>query len=301
MINWKFLSGLAGFGAFVSFIAGIGGGNPFGTVLLRVLISGLLFGGLGYGVNLIAGKFLPGLFTKMGNHVDIIIDSEESEVAEAVAAAAAAPEEASYQAEVSAETTEGGSFDFEENQLGEETLPGSRETSAEAAVDEDNGVEEVELVSEEEAPLFAESGMYEDPASGAVLSAASVAEPAMAEAPSAEAPGAEPAIAEAAGVSSQRKGESGSEEEGAFQPINLAAESTSEPVFSSTSGSGGVNLPEMEALDSGGSLEDLDSSNRGGPSGMNEFARAQVEGVGGASPETLAKAVRTMLKKDQES
>ncbi|KKK91380.1 hypothetical protein LCGC14_2713570, partial [marine sediment metagenome] len=64
---------------------------------------------------------------------------------------------------------------------------------------------------------------------------------------------------------------------------------------------GGVSLPEMEALQSGESLQGLDSSKGGGPSGMNEFAKAQVEGGGGESPETLARAVRTMLKKDQES
>jgi hypothetical protein len=61
MINWKMLAGFAGFGAVVSLLAGVIGGNPFGVILLRLILSAGVCGGLGLGVNLIVNKFLPEL------------------------------------------------------------------------------------------------------------------------------------------------------------------------------------------------------------------------------------------------
>ncbi len=81
MINWKIPVGFAGFGALVSLLAGIIGGNPFGVILLRLILSAGVCGGLGLGVNLIVKKFLPELSanppiqqTKSGEEVDIVID-----------------------------------------------------------------------------------------------------------------------------------------------------------------------------------------------------------------------------------
>jgi hypothetical protein len=59
MMNWKIPVIFAGLGAAVSLLAGIIGGNPFGVILLRLILSALVCGGLGLGVNLIVNKFLP--------------------------------------------------------------------------------------------------------------------------------------------------------------------------------------------------------------------------------------------------
>jgi len=83
MINWKIPVGFAGFGAVVSLLAGIIGGNPFGVILLRLILSAGICGGLGLGVNLIVNKFLPELAanpqipqTESGEEVDIVIDED---------------------------------------------------------------------------------------------------------------------------------------------------------------------------------------------------------------------------------
>ena len=83
MVNWKLPAIFAGFGAAVSLLAGIIGGNPFGVILLRLILSALVCGGLGLGVNLLVKKFLPELSaappaTQMetGAEVDIVIDED---------------------------------------------------------------------------------------------------------------------------------------------------------------------------------------------------------------------------------
>ena len=83
MINWKIPVGFAGFGAVVSLLAGIIGGNPFGVILLRLFLSTLVCGGLGLGINLIVNKFLPELSATppipradSGEEVDIVIDED---------------------------------------------------------------------------------------------------------------------------------------------------------------------------------------------------------------------------------
>jgi hypothetical protein len=83
MINWKIPVGFAGFGAVVSLLAGIIGGNPFGVILLRLILSAVVCGGLGVGVNLIVNKFLPELSASppiarmdSAEEVDIVIDED---------------------------------------------------------------------------------------------------------------------------------------------------------------------------------------------------------------------------------
>jgi len=83
MINWKLLTGFSAFGAAVSLLAGIIGGNPFGIVALRMVLSAVLFAGLGFGVHLIFKKFFPDLVSsprveedESGETVNIVIDED---------------------------------------------------------------------------------------------------------------------------------------------------------------------------------------------------------------------------------
>jgi len=85
MIDWKIPVGFAGFGAAVSLLAGLLGGNPFGVILLRLILSAGVCGGLGLGVNLIVKKYLPELSASppiaqsdSGVDVDIVIDEDIS-------------------------------------------------------------------------------------------------------------------------------------------------------------------------------------------------------------------------------
>jgi hypothetical protein len=112
MINWKLLTGFSAFGAAVSLLAGIIGGNPFGVVALRMVLSAVLFAGLGFGVHLIFKKFFPDLVSaptveedESGETVDIVIDEDlpmqAEEAAEPVPAGQQSPEteEAAVQTE----------------------------------------------------------------------------------------------------------------------------------------------------------------------------------------------------------
>jgi hypothetical protein len=99
MINWKIPAIFAGFGAVVSLLAGIIGGNPFGVILLRLILSAVVCGGLGLGVNLIVKKFLPELSApppvaqvESGEEVDIVIDEAIPMAEEAVGQQSPEPE-----------------------------------------------------------------------------------------------------------------------------------------------------------------------------------------------------------------
>jgi len=83
MINWKIPAGFAAFGAFVSLLAGIIGGNPFGVIVLRLVLSAVVCAGLGLIVNVILKKYLPELSATpasveagTGEKVDIVIDED---------------------------------------------------------------------------------------------------------------------------------------------------------------------------------------------------------------------------------
>ena len=85
MINWKLIGGFSLFAALISLISSILGGNPFAIILLRVLISALLFSALGIGVCFIVKKYLSELAgeaelksdTSLSGGVDIVIGEEE--------------------------------------------------------------------------------------------------------------------------------------------------------------------------------------------------------------------------------
>jgi hypothetical protein len=60
-IHWKTVAVFGGIGFFLSLLVGAVSGASFGTVLLRGVISAAVFGGIGLGLNVLIGKFLPGL------------------------------------------------------------------------------------------------------------------------------------------------------------------------------------------------------------------------------------------------
>jgi hypothetical protein len=80
MVKWKVPAGVGAAGAVISLIAGIAGGNAFGTVLLRALVSALLAGGMGLAVQYVLQRFLPDLTGAAPEAppaaVDILIDEE---------------------------------------------------------------------------------------------------------------------------------------------------------------------------------------------------------------------------------
>ena len=80
MVNWKVPAGVGVAGAVISLIFGIAGGNAFGTVLLRALVSALLAGGIGLAVQYVLQRFLPDLTGAAPEAppaaVDILIDEE---------------------------------------------------------------------------------------------------------------------------------------------------------------------------------------------------------------------------------
>jgi hypothetical protein len=99
MINWKVPAGFAAFGALVSLLAGVIGGNPFGVIVLRLVLSAGVCAGLGLIVNGILKKYLPELSTApasvdtgTGEEVDIVIDEDIPVEVEGLVQEAAEPE-----------------------------------------------------------------------------------------------------------------------------------------------------------------------------------------------------------------
>jgi hypothetical protein len=78
-VNWKIPGWAAGAGAVISLTAGLAGGNAFGTILLRVVVSAVLAGALGFGAQYVLRRFLPGFGAgaqEAPQAVDILIDEE---------------------------------------------------------------------------------------------------------------------------------------------------------------------------------------------------------------------------------
>lgn len=82
MTNWKAVAVFAGVGVFLSLLFGIFAANPFGVVLLRVLLSGAAAAGLGFGVLYVVDRFLPEVggdapqARAVGEHIDIVVPGE---------------------------------------------------------------------------------------------------------------------------------------------------------------------------------------------------------------------------------
>lgn len=86
-MDWKVPAGAAGAAFLISLFAGAVGGVPFGTILLRGLISAAAFGGLFIGIDWVARQYLPELFEGSENPdsdavVDITLDEENPHAAE---------------------------------------------------------------------------------------------------------------------------------------------------------------------------------------------------------------------------
>lgn len=157
MNRWRYYVGLGLFGAVVSLISGIAGGNPFGVILLRMLLSALLFAGFGLGAGIMLRKYLPELLQQAAGveeapaepAVDILIPEENPhrrpDAADAEEAADAEPlEELDEEAVPAAETQDAGvepeapaaaveAADEEETEEAEEAIPLEEELSAEGS------------------------------------------------------------------------------------------------------------------------------------------------------------------------
>ena len=66
MFNFRFILGFATLAFFISLLAGILGGLPFGIILLRSLIGSTAFAFLGFGASWIIQRFIPNLLDTGG-------------------------------------------------------------------------------------------------------------------------------------------------------------------------------------------------------------------------------------------
>lgn len=94
-ISWYFAGAIAGTAFLLSAISAAFAGVPFGVLLMRALVSGVLFGGAGIGAELLVQSQLPELYALLrgesaeesenssqeagtgGENVDIVLESEE--------------------------------------------------------------------------------------------------------------------------------------------------------------------------------------------------------------------------------
>jgi hypothetical protein len=82
MTNWKGIAVFGGVGFLLALLFGIVAGNPFGVVLLRVLLSTVAAGGLGFGIFFVVERFLPEISAggtaerPAGGRVDIVLPEE---------------------------------------------------------------------------------------------------------------------------------------------------------------------------------------------------------------------------------
>jgi hypothetical protein len=93
MIRWN-MALYAGIGAFVlSFLVGIISGNPFFTILIRALLFGLVFCGLGAAASYLLDKFTPELFNpgqltqeqnETRGNIDIVLPEENPVISESL-------------------------------------------------------------------------------------------------------------------------------------------------------------------------------------------------------------------------
>ncbi len=103
MSNWRVLAGAAAFAAVISLLAGLIRGNPFGIVVIRMLISAAAGGGLALAALQLLRRFLPELVREAAApappaasrlpEVDILIPEENphQEAGQAVGAAGGIP------------------------------------------------------------------------------------------------------------------------------------------------------------------------------------------------------------------
>ena len=89
MINWKLPATTALIAIVISTISGIAGGARFGTIVLRALIGGALFGAFAVGIDILLRRFLPEFYAGKteadsepisNGSVDITIEEENPHV-----------------------------------------------------------------------------------------------------------------------------------------------------------------------------------------------------------------------------
>lgn len=86
MIKWKIVVGSAGFGLLLSLLTGAISGVPFGTLLVRAILWGVVFGCVGGGLSYLISRYLPELLAiapagpqedqDRGRNVDIVLPDE---------------------------------------------------------------------------------------------------------------------------------------------------------------------------------------------------------------------------------
>jgi len=110
MFNWKWGGGCFLFAALVSLLSGLWGGNPLGVVLLRLLLSGVAFSTLGYGIHFLTKKYLSEVQGQEGRAeaapaagVDIVIPEENPHLPLDRTAVQEVEVEAAFDAEAPAE------------------------------------------------------------------------------------------------------------------------------------------------------------------------------------------------------
>ena len=247
----------------LSFLVGLITGNPFGVVLLRALLLAVIFGGMGAGLRLVVKKYLPEL---------------AGDRAEENRAAMAGGDELGSKVDIT---------------LPEENPLGAAENRAGAYSD----VEELESAVE--------------PGSDASTVTAASQTPNMADAPAAEA---------LQGNAAEDLGEellpaADAERNAGEGPINGAGGEgvIEEAASASGRGAGGkgssahADDSRLDALPDISALEEAPGTNKGA-SKPRAARRAAAErpddalrgAVSGQDPATLAKAIRTLLKRDEK-
>jgi hypothetical protein len=283
-VNWKVPGWAAAAGAVISVVAALAGGNPFGAILLRALVSALVAGALGLAAQYVLRRFLPDLGPSEAPappSVDILLDEEVPLAAQAREGQAAAEEPAAE--ELAAE------------ELAAEELAAEEPAAAVESLGEEAGDGALDLGLD----LGAEPG----PAARRPAGRSPAGTSAPGYTPAEElAPEPFPELPEV-------------EELGAPAEGGLAGRRPAPPGFTPTgrSARSPAPLPDVDELPDG-ALEALSAADSDSlASGTGEAAipsrralkaeelEAQLDSVTkGQDPASLAKAVRTFLRKDQE-
>jgi hypothetical protein len=262
MPNVKVIIAFAAAAGLLSFFAGVFGGVPFGTIVLRMFLGAAAFGALGAVISLLAERFMPELFSTEST------EGQTEEEAEAEPAAEG-PQQGS-QVDIVLEDEGETSPDFSAESGGEEEPD-----------EEDRFIEEVRRAGEEtEAAAASGETGAESGTSGAAAYAGGG---------NGTSGGGADAAAAASGTEEYGESQSGvsagegGEDEGVFEHVNDIDE-----------------LPDLE--DYADSFESVaadtqsegDEGYRGASSGAVDIDGEQED------PATVAKALRKFMKNDEE-
>jgi hypothetical protein len=266
MSNWKVIAGATTFASVISLLAGLIRGNPFGIIILRLLISAILFGGLALAAILVLKRFVPELgqvvspeAAKRKPGVDILLPEENPHEAAGVPSGAEAGD--------MIETEQPG---WAEGGAGPPDLPedGTLLPDGEPAGETDSAWTAAR-------PGVAEDGAESEDAGGL-------------EARPADGIPVEEGVFSADGAEGEARGGEVADGEvpgDAGGPLEIASE-----LEAFSPASAGVDiLPDIDRLGSGFV-----------PQGVKPVTHKVSQAVRDQDPESLAKAVRTFLKKDQK-